>query len=201
MPAMRVEPGTARGGRGRRAPRRSFTLIELLASAVILSILSVMGVPYAQTAKDRQLEIDLKEALVKMRSAIELFAYNETSDEAAYPKSPDRDVIRGEDGAGDPDGDGIADDDWDGRVDEDGAPVYPVRLSDLVTRGYVSNIPRDPLSDDPMQPATWTLVFVKTSLDVRHDDGTSEKVESVGIIDAHSKNKGTGLAGTRFDTW
>jgi prepilin-type N-terminal cleavage/methylation domain-containing protein len=176
-----------------------FSLIELLASAVILSILAVMGVPYAQTAKDRQVELQLKESLLKLRLAIDSYAYNEYPEQ--FARSVDGDVIRGEDGVGDPDGDGIADDDGDGEVDEDGAPLFPKTLDELVTKGYLPNIPRDPLSSDPSSPATWTLQFVDRKFSFVKADGTPDSVTVRGILDIHSRARGTGLTGTRFDSW
>lgn len=179
----------------------AFSLIELLASAVILSILAVMGVPYAQTAKDRQVELQLKESLLKLRLAIDNYAYNEYPLELQYPRSVDDDQIRAEDPAGDPDQDGIADDDWDGSVDEDGAPYYPRTLDELVVKGYLPNIPRDPLSADPTAPATWTVTYVDRTLTHARPDGTPETINVRGIIDVRTKSKGTGLTGTRFDSW
>ena len=178
-----------------------FSLIELLASAVILSILAVMGVPYAQTAKDRQVELELKEDLLKLRLAIDSYAYNEYPLETQYPRSVDNDLVRGEDPAGDPDGDGIADDDWDGNVDEDGAPFFPRTLDELVAKGYLPSIPRDPLSADPSSPATWTLTSEDRRLTFNRADGTPTTVTVRGIVDVHSKSKGTGLTGTKFNTW
>jgi len=180
----------------------AFSLVELLASAVILSILAVMGVPYMQTAKDREIELQLKESLLKIRQAIDLYAYNEYPD-AAYPKSIDNDSIRGEDPVGDADGDGIADDDWDGQVDEDGAPFYPASLNDLVAKGYLPTIPRDPLYPDPSADpaAQWAVTTITRHINVLKPDGSSAPVDLVGIVDVHSKSKGVGLTGTAYATW
>jgi prepilin-type N-terminal cleavage/methylation domain-containing protein len=184
-----------------RRPPKAFSLIELLASAVILSILAVMGVPYAQTAKDRQVELELKESLLKMRLAMDAYAYNEYPVETQYPKSIDVDTIRGEDGIGDPDGDGIADDDWDGQVDEDGAPLYPKGLDDLVKKGYLASLPRDPLSVDRTATSTWTLLFVNRRFKVRDKDGVITTQTVPGVVDVRSKAIGIGLSGTPFNSW
>ena len=179
-----------------------FSLVELLASAVILSILAVMGVPYAQTAKDRQVELQLKESLLKIRQAIDLYAYNEYPDKA-YPKSIDNDSIRGEDPVGDADGDGIADDDWDGQVDEDGAPFFPPTLQDLVDKGYLPTIPRDPLYPDPSSDpiGQWSVTTVTRHITVLNPDGSKTQVDLTGIVDVHSRSKGIGLTGTPYATW
>lgn len=187
---------------GRPRPPGAFSLIELLASAVILSILAVMGVPYAQTAKDRQVELELKESLLKMRLAMDAYAYNEYPVESQYPKSVDQDTIRGEDPIGDPDGDGIADDDWDGQVDEDGAPFYPRNLEELVQKGYLASVPRDPLSADRTAPATWTLLFASRKFTVRDKDGNPlPPIVVPGAVDVRSKAIGIGLSGTPFNSW
>jgi len=182
---------------GKRGLRLSFSLIELLATAVILSILSVMGAPYAQTVKDRQVEIELKIALLKIRTAIDSYAYNETYDATTHPQDLDQDGVRGEDGVGDPDGDGLSDDDWDGRVDEDGPPFLPAKLEDLVTRGYLPHIPRDPLSEKPSEKATWTLKYLSRSFTV----GDGKTVNLTGIVDISSTSRGIGLSGLPYSQW
>lgn len=205
--APALEPG---GGRPR--PRLSFSLIELLASTVILSILAIMAVPYAQTAKDRQREIELKDGLQKIRRALDVAMVAETT---AQGLDLDGDGAPGEDPLGDPDGDGIFDDDRDGRVDEDGPPTFPGSLQKLVTSGYLSALPRDPLSEDPFQPATWTGVTAARSVVV--DPGTEHVIalpgsgsalcptrpacSITGIIDVRTNSRSISLNGSRYDSW
>ena len=176
--------------------RRGFTLVEMLASVTILSMLALMGVPYAQSSKDRELEMSLRDTLTRMRWAINMFAWNEdTYDE-------DNDGIAGEDPCGDPDGDGISDDDRDGSIDEDGPPNFPATLQHLVTYGYLASIPRDPMNRDPSsQPAsTWTTFTVERDFSFG-ESGSITVYSATGIFDVRSKAYGTSLNGTRYDSW
>ena len=176
--------------------RIGFTLVEMLASVTILSMLALMGVPYAQSSKDRESEMSLRDTLTRMRWAIHSFAWNEDLDDE------DGDNIMGEDPAGDPDGDGICDDDRDGSVDEDGPPNYPVKLSELVVYGYIAGVPRDPMNRDPSSvPAeTWTTLTVTRTF-TWGDSTAPDSVTSEGIFDIRSTAYGTSLNGTRYDNW
>jgi len=175
--------------------RRAFSLVEMLAAVAILSMLALMGVPYAQTSKDRELEMALRDTLTRIRWAINTFAWNEYE----ILGDVDSDGIYGEDPAGDPDGDGIFDDDRDGRIDEDGPPIYPPELVDLVTYGYLSNLPRDPMCIDPtvLPPDTWRTI--KVTREFRWDGALQGSHE--GVINLASGSFGTGLDGTHFSSW
>jgi len=176
-----------------------FSLVEMLAAAAILSMLALMGVPYAQSAKDRELEMALRDTLTRLRWAINTYAWNEdTVDE-------DGDGVFGEDPAGDPDGDGTHDDDRDGSIDEDGPPNYPASLVDLRIQGYLATVPRDPFDRNPASApeTTWTTIGV-TRRFVWFDQpppGNTDTVDETGIIDVRSSNYGTGLDGTRYASW
>ena len=175
-----------------------FSLIEMLAAVTILSMLALMGVPYAQSAKDRELEMALRDSLTRIRHAINSYAWNEDN------VDEDGDGLFGEDPAGDPDGDGIHDDDRDGNVDEDGPPNYPETLQDLVDAGYLSVIPRDPLSFDPRLSAedTWQTIMITRRFEfIHHGTGNFTTLHATGILDIRSGSFGTGLDGTSFDTW
>jgi general secretion pathway protein G len=173
-----------------------FTLVEMLASVTILSMLALMGVPYAQSSKDREMEMTLRDTLTQMRWAINAFAWNEDLIDE------DNDGIFGEDPAGDPDGDGITDDDRDGSIDEDGPPNYPLQLKELVRYGYIAGVPRDPMSRDPssVPEETWTT-FTVTRTFVFGDSVLQTSTTTSGIFDLRSKAFGTGLNGTRYDSW
>src|ERR1044072_6214236 len=54
----------------RPAPRRGFTLVELL---VTLAILAAAALPYAEVTVRREKEIELRKALRDVRSAIDAF--------------------------------------------------------------------------------------------------------------------------------
>jgi len=175
---------------------KGFTLVEMLAAVTILSMLALMGVPYAQSSKDRELEMSLRDTLTRMRRAIHMFAWNEDHIDE------DDDDLKGEDPVGDPDGDGVNDDDRDGSIDEDGPPNYPEQLKDLVTYGYLAGIPRDPLNKNPASvPAeTWTTFTVTRTFNFG-SVGSEDTTDVTGIFDVRSKAFGTGLNGTRYDSW
>jgi hypothetical protein len=166
-----------------------------MAATSILTLLALMAVPYAQTAKDRELEVQLIDSLTRIREAIELFSWNESNGDN------DGDGASEEDPAGDPDGDGIFDDDRDGRVDEDGFPNYPNALQELVDRGYLSAVPPDPFLP-PGGPVSWTEIRLERE-SVTWEDGALQPAVQVteGIFDVRSSHPGTALNGSRYNTW
>ena len=180
----------------KRKQKTGFTLVEMLAAVTILSMLALMGVPYAQSSKDRELEMTLRDTLTRMRWAIQMFAWNEDLIDE------DGDGISGEDPCGDPDGDGVNDDDRDGSIDEDGPPNYPAELKHLVTYGYLAVIPRDPMNRDPsaIPASTWTTMTVNRVFRFG-ESGSTTDITVTGIFDVRSKAYGTSLNGTKYDTW
>lgn len=181
-------PSTRRGG---------FSLVELMAATAILSLLSIMAVPYAQTAKDREQEVQLLDSLTRIRNAIELYSWNEED----ATGDNDGDGIAEEDPAGDPDGDGIRDDDRDGRVDEDGPPNYPPTLNDLVTRGYLSAVPPDPYQANKIGPPDWDELTLTRQARWVDQGGIHTVTVSSGIFDVRSKNNGSSLNGSSYSSW
>ncbi len=170
-----------------RESNYGFTIVELLVSVTILSMIALMGIPYLQSSKDREREMALRQALQRIRHAIELYAWNEDG------VDNDGDGLYGEDPMGDPDGDGIFDDDRDGRLDEDGPPNYPPSLQALIDAGYISHIPRDPMSTDPTLPATqtWEVWTVNR--------GGADS--SPGIFDIRSRCQRRAIDGTLYSEW
>jgi prepilin-type N-terminal cleavage/methylation domain-containing protein len=180
-----------------RPRRRGFSLVELMAATTVLSLLAIMAIPYAQTAKDREQEVQLLDSLTRIRAAIELYAWNEKDSVG----DNDGDGVAEEDPAGDPDGDGIRDDDRDGRVDEDGPPNYPTLLQDLVTRGYLSSIPPDPFQVDKTAPTTWTTLTITREARWTDETGAQTRTVSSGIFDVKSSSPGTALNGSKYADW
>ena len=66
----------------------------------------------------------------------------------------------------------------------------PQSLQDLVTAGYLRQLPVDPMTG---KNTTWQAV---TS-----DDYTNPDEEEPGIIDVHSGSDGVGSDGTAYNTW
>lgn len=183
----------------RTSQRSGFSLVELMAATAILSLLSIMAVPYAQTAKDREQEVQLLDSLTRIRNAIEMYSWNERDTTG----DNDGDGIAEEDPAGDPDGDGVRDDDRDGRVDEDGPPNYPNALQDLVTRGYLSTVPPDPFQKNKTGNPDWTELTL--TREARWTDNSApfdhSVVVSSGIFDVRSTSTGYALNGSRYSDW
>ena len=178
-----------------RLRRRGFSLIELMAATSILTLLALMAVPYAQTAKDRELEVQLVDSLTRIREAIELYSWNETNGDN------DGDGASEEDPAGDPDGDGIFDDDRDGRIDEDGFPNYPSTLDQLVDAGYLSAVPPDPFQP-PGGPVSWTEITLTRQAEWWENGALVGPIDvATGIFDVRSSHPGTALNGSRYNTW
>lgn len=170
-----------------------FSLVEMLTATAILSLLALMAVPYAQTAKDREREVILKTSLSRLRMAIHRYSYSESNGD------DDGDGFSEEDASGDLDRDGFSDDDRDGLSDEDGPPNFPPTLDHLVSRGFLSLVPLDPMQDPAMPPGLhWQTLSVKRQHVV---DAAGTVVDNEGIFDVRSKSPGTGLNGTRYATW
>lgn len=190
-----------------RPDRSGFSLVELMAATAILSLLALMAVPYAQTAKDREQEVQLLDSLTRIRHAIEQYSWNERDADTTYAMVGDNDGdgVAEEDPAGDPDGDGVYDDDRDGKVDEDGFPNYPLALTDLVVRGYLSSVPPDPFEPNKTLPSDQHWQVFKLTRRAEWDDavGGADFTEPVvsGIFDVRSKSPGTALNGSRYNEW
>lgn len=118
---------------------RGLSLIELMVSVLILSVLAVVALPYAEHEYTRQKEMELRENLRQIRNAIDAFH---------------RDWARGRIPPG-------------GRVaSEDGYPVSLEVLVQGVDSGtvdggrvyYLRRIPRNPFADQSQSPGEhWHL--------------------------------------------
>jgi len=167
----------------RRCARRAFsssnrglTLVELLVTLVILSILAVAALPYAEVALRREKELELRSALREVRSAIDAF-YEDgkagrisragaQASEDGYPKSL--------------------------QVLVDGADAGDAKGS---KRRYLRRIPRDPFADGARAPAEqWVL------------RGYQDSTESItwggrDVYDIRTASEGTALDGSRYKEW
>jgi len=68
-------------------PQRGFTLLELIVSATILSILTLMALPLARVTIQREREKQLRQALWEMRDAID--RYKDAADRGAFRSKVD----------------------------------------------------------------------------------------------------------------
>lgn len=66
----------------------------------------------------------------------------------------------------------------------------PQSLDDLVSAGYIRQIPKDPFTDSNQ---TWKVDF---------DDSVSNPGQTdTGIVDVHSGSSGTAIDGTPYSSW
>ncbi|HEV2348332.1 MAG TPA: type II secretion system protein [Terriglobia bacterium] len=80
MTRQRVKDASRKWGRG-------FTLLELLATMVILILLTTVALPVARVQVQRTRELELRRALRQIREAID--RYKDFSDRGMIPPTPD----------------------------------------------------------------------------------------------------------------
>lgn len=154
-----------------------FTLIELLVTLVILSILASVALPYAELTVKRNKELELRQALRDVRTAIDEF-HNDWKD----GKISHSNAYASEDG-------------------------YPVALSVLVNgvdngkadgkkRYYLRAIPRDPFSSDPQRESSesWSFRGYQDPPDRLHWNGKD-------VYDIHSSSPDAAIDGTYYREW
>ena len=67
---------------------------------------------------------------------------------------------------------------------------YPAGLEDLVSEGYIREVPRDPMTNSK---DTWQTTPAEPD--------ANNPASSVGIFNVHSGSDATGLDGTRYSEW
>jgi general secretion pathway protein G len=158
---------------GRRAAA-GFTLIELLVTLAILGVLASMTVPVAQVIRQHEREQALRDALRRIRDAID--AYKVASKDRRLPV---------ESGAS-------------------GYPPKPNMLADGVKdqsnpkRGriyFLRRVPRNPMNNDPQLDAVDT--WGKRAYASEPDDPQ----EGDDVCDVYSTSKGVGLNGSPYRNW
>jgi general secretion pathway protein G len=152
------------------------TLVELLVTLVILSILALAAVPYAEIAVRREKELELRRTLREVRTAIDRFhedwrtgAISKTSDATSddgFPKTLEV-LVEGAE-AGDAKGG---------------------------TRKYLRRIPSDPFGErgeDPLDQ--WVVRGYQ-------DEPDSSSWNGVDVYDIRTASEATALDGTLYNTW
>jgi len=71
---------------------------------------------------------------------------------------------------------------------------YPEELKDLVDKGYVRSIPKDPFTNSS---DSWELIYA----DEAGQEGDITGEETRGIYDVKSGSAGVGLNGTAYSEW
>jgi general secretion pathway protein G len=153
---------------------RGFTLIELVITVAIIAVLASVALPMHELVAQRAKEQDLRRALREIREAID--AYKEASDEGRIEK----------------------------RIGQSG---YPPRLAALVEGAvdqksarkeriyFLRRLPRDPLAEDPEQPAADT--WGKRS----YASPPSDPSEGEDVFDVYSMSSGIGINGRPYREW
>jgi general secretion pathway protein G len=153
------------------------TLLELLVTLVILSILASVALPYAELTIRRNKELELRQALRDIRTAIDEFHHDWKDGKISRSNT---------------------------YASEDG---YPVTLDVLVNgvdngkadgkkRYYLRNIPRDPFTSDAdvTGTETWSLRGYQDPPDRLNWNGKD-------VYDVHSSSHTTAIDGTYYREW
>jgi general secretion pathway protein G len=149
-----------------------FTLIELLVTLAILSILALAALPYAEVTVRREKELELRQALREVRSAIDAFHEDWKAGRISRTAT---------------------------AASEDG---YPRTLQVLVEgadtgdlkgtrRRYLRRIPRDPFA---AAPGEWVLRGYQ-------DAAESLAWGARDVYDIRTASEGTALDGSRYREW
>ena len=152
------------------------TLVELLVTLVVLSILAMAALPYAQVSVMRYKELELRRALRDVRTALDLFH---------------EDWRAGRIGT------------TDSAVSEYG---YPRSLEVLVEgvelttaekeiRRYLRRIPRDPFADQTLEPMEQWIIRSYT------DDADSSTSDGRDVYDVRTSSEGIALDGSKYSGW
>lgn len=165
---------TSNGQRARRSRSPGgFTLVEVLAVLVIVSVLAMIGLPIAEIAHQRTREAELRLALRQIRTAID--AYKQAADEGR--------ILR--------------------RANESGYPrslselVQGVpNLTDPYRRKlyFMRRLPRDPFAPRGSVPE---LTWGKRS----YDSAPDAPREGADVFDVYSLAQGVGLDGIAYRQW
>lgn len=159
---------------GRRRAMQGFSLMELLASAVILGLLASVAVPFVETTVRRQKEHDLRVALRDLRQAID--AYKEASSSGKIA------VLEGQSGypptlvaltAGVPD-----------LSHPNGPPLV-----------FLRRIPRDPFFPDASVAAADTWLKRSYASEPAHPKSGDD------VFDVYSSSQQIGLNGVGYNEW
>ena len=157
-----------------RADERGLTLIELVCCSAIIVVLAAVAVPVANTWVKRQKELELRQALREIRTAIDRFQFdaernpgmqgtkmNTATNQEFYPEKLEW-LYQGYD-----------------IGDAAGTKVK-----------YLRRLPRDPITGK----ADWAT---RSSRDRPGSLGT----DGINIFDVHSKSEAIALDGTRYADW
>lgn len=156
------------------ASRNGFTIIELLATLVIISVLALMALPLSELAIKRAKERQLKVALTEIRSALD--AYKQAYDSGKILP------IAGSSG-------------YPERLEVLVEGVEDVRFFDRRRIVFLRKIPRDPFHPSTASSAsdTWGIRS--------YDSAPDNPREGDDVYDVYSLSTDTGLNGVPYREW
>jgi general secretion pathway protein G len=155
--------------------QRGFTLIELVVTVAIIGLLATAIIPSAQLMYQREREVELRQALRTIRTAIDEYKRAVDNghikidlDQSGYPPTLQTLV------------DGVE----DVRNAKEGVKIY-----------FLRRIPRDPFWPDPAAAAgdTWGLRAYASSPD--------DPQPGDDVFDVYSRSSRTGLNGIAYHDW
>ncbi len=180
--------------------QRGFTLIELLVVIAIVGILASAAMPLSRMTIKRAKEIELRNNLRILRSAIDAFRKDcrpGSAPGAAGAPAP----VAGTQGAAAPTS--LLSSDYC-KKDQDYYPdsleqlTEPLNLAGSVskTKKYLRRIPSDPMTplDAPDKPNNWGLRSYS-------DDPDSTQWGGDDVYDVYSKSDAVALDGSKYSTW
>lgn len=161
--------------------RRGFTLIEMIVTLTVLAILATAAMPIAQTAIQRDKELELRRALREIREALDAFKkladekkIEVEKDSEGYP--PDLETLVN----------GVevqeAQEGKEGGKESGKASKKIVR--------FLRRIPKDPLTGT-----------VEWGLRSYQDDPDSDVWGEENVYDIHTKSRAKALDGSRYRDW
>lgn len=159
---------------GRSHAQRGLTLIELVCCSAIILVLAGAAIPVANTWVKRRKELELRQALREIRTAIDRFQW-------------DAEHIQTMTGAG--------------KIKGTNEEHYPEKLEWLYEGfdiGDVAETKIKYLRRLPIDPITGKADWVTRSS--RDKPGTFA-TDGLNIFDVHSKSKATALDGTHYVDW
>lgn len=166
----------ARESKLNRRASLGLTLIELLVTLVILSILAMAALPYAEVTVTRHKELELRRALRDIRSALDQVHEDWRAGRISTS---------------------------DSTISEYG---YPIHLQTLVEgielttaerqiRRYLRRIPRDPFADQSIEPSEQWVIRSYT------DEPESSVSDGSDVYDVRTSREGVAIDGSKYRAW
>jgi general secretion pathway protein G len=161
--------------------RRGFTLIEMIVTLTVLAILATAAMPIAQTAIQRDKELELRRALREIREALD--AYKKLADEKKIEVEEDSEGYP-------PDLETLVNgvEVQEAQEGKEGGKKSG-KASKKIVR-FLRRIPKDPMTGT-----------VEWGLRSYQDDPDSDVWGEENVYDIHTKSRAKALDGSRYRDW